>query len=160
MAKNLNYAATGSKCGGTDEIYKDDINICDECEPLILRSLENAETINCIVYGRLYSWSMAKTVCPRGLHLPDSTEWKELLEKFTENSEYLDNFAAMPGGLGIHDFGFVFEGDLGRWWSASESEIDNDDGWGVTYFNYDSTFYGGGSFDKFHYNSVRCLKDN
>lgn len=38
----------------------------------------NDSTINCIKYGRLYSWNTAKLVCPKGWHLPSDDEWKQL----------------------------------------------------------------------------------
>ena len=88
MAENLNYETTDSRC------------------------YENLES-NCSIYGRLYRWSAAvdslgefslngkgcgygttcslnhpvRGICPKGWHLPDTTEWNEL---FTE-----------VGGIGI-----------------------------------------------------------
>ena len=38
---------------------------------------ENADS-NCVKYGRLYDWHMAKTVCPAGFHLPTLEEWDTL----------------------------------------------------------------------------------
>jgi len=53
MAENLNYEASGSKC-------------------------YDNEPANCKKYGRLYNWNTAKTACPSGWHLPDTTEWEVL----------------------------------------------------------------------------------
>ncbi len=50
MAENLRYNADGSWCYGGDDS-------------------------NCEKYGRLYSWDMAKTVCPAGWHLPSKEDW-------------------------------------------------------------------------------------
>jgi uncharacterized protein (TIGR02145 family) len=51
MAENLNYStSTGSLCYGESPS-------------------------NCTKYGRLYTWEMAKTVCPSGWHLPSRREW-------------------------------------------------------------------------------------
>lgn len=33
---------------------------------------------NCNIFGRLYQWETALTVCPDGWHLPDDDEWKYL----------------------------------------------------------------------------------
>lgn len=35
---------------------------------------------NCTLYGRLYSWNVSQNICPEGWHLPDNSEWKELVE--------------------------------------------------------------------------------
>lgn len=53
MAENLNYDVSGSKCYGKKEI-------------------------NCSIYGRLYDWATAKTVCPSGWHLPKNADWDKL----------------------------------------------------------------------------------
>jgi len=53
MAENLNYKANGSKCYHNDEA-------------------------NCNKYGRLYNWETATAVCPKGWHLPITSEWEEL----------------------------------------------------------------------------------
>ena len=53
MAENLNYETANSYC------YNDN-------------------SANCTKYGRLYTWGAAKTACPSGWHLPDTTEWKTL----------------------------------------------------------------------------------
>jgi len=99
MAENLNYAAEGSRC------YKD-------------RYYPN-EADNCEKYGRLYNWQTAKTVCPKGWHLPNEREWKVLMEtvggdtiagcylkaasgwegKFGNGEDKFD-FSALPGGGG------------------------------------------------------------
>jgi uncharacterized protein (TIGR02145 family) len=34
---------------------------------------------NCKKYGRLYYWNEAMETCPKGWHLPDTTEWNELI---------------------------------------------------------------------------------
>jgi len=85
MAQNLNYAATGSKCGNSNG------------------TLSEANTTICDIYGRLYNWATAmnlpskcnsivstsdadcaiKTpfhqgVCPSGWHLPSNNDWAKL----------------------------------------------------------------------------------
>jgi uncharacterized protein (TIGR02145 family) len=54
MADNLNYNASGSICVSYVEEY-------------------------CDIYGRLYNWNTAMSVCPSGWHLPSSDEWGILL---------------------------------------------------------------------------------
>jgi hypothetical protein len=54
MAKNLNFAAPlGSWC-------------------------YNNDGVNCINYGRLYTWIAAKSACPIGWHLPSDDDWHKL----------------------------------------------------------------------------------
>jgi uncharacterized protein (TIGR02145 family) len=55
MAENLNCEATGSKC------YNNDPN-------------------NCAIYGRLYSYATAMTICPSGWHLPNNADWTALMK--------------------------------------------------------------------------------
>jgi uncharacterized protein (TIGR02145 family) len=56
MAKNMNYDVPDSRC------YNDD-------------------PANCVVYGRLYNFSMAQSVCPDGFHLPSKAEWESLISQ-------------------------------------------------------------------------------
>ena len=59
MAQNLNYNKSGSWCGGGEH-------------------RTTTEGV-CPVYGRLYTWADAKTVCPGGWHLPTLDEFKALV---------------------------------------------------------------------------------
>ena len=59
MAENLNYAMDGSYC------YDDD-------------------PANCAKYGRLYTWSVSKTACPTGWHLPTKDDWWTLFDLVNE----------------------------------------------------------------------------
>ena len=55
MAENLNYEVQGSYC------YLDSVEYCSK-------------------YGRFYTWTIAKDVCPAGFHLPSKAEWETLIE--------------------------------------------------------------------------------
>jgi uncharacterized protein (TIGR02145 family) len=96
MAKNLNYAADGSKCygeGGEVSTYD------QETDTDIYTTLSNAEIqANCSIYGRLYDWTTAmalpsncnsnscssqinakhRGICPSGWHIPSDAEWSTL----------------------------------------------------------------------------------
>ena len=121
MAKNLNYEASGSKC-------------------------YDNKPENCDIYGRLYDWETALTVCPSGWHLPSIQEWEILMDYIGGNAAgdklkatsgwwmhvnnewvYASNgtdyygFWALPGGIGYSYGGFDGAGADGGWWSASES---------------------------------------
>jgi uncharacterized protein (TIGR02145 family) len=150
MAENLNYEASGSKCGNGS-------------------TLSDANTTTCDTYGRLYNWNTAmggaassianpsgvQGVCPSGWHFPSNAEWNVLM-KFVSPScsdnatcagagtklksasrwnasgtgSYIpgtDNygFSALPGGQGFPDNNFNFVGNNGWWWSVSEYNINN-----------------------------------
>jgi uncharacterized protein (TIGR02145 family) len=66
FARNLNYAIPGkSFC------YDDDPQSCDED-------------------GRLYLWSVARTACPAGTHLPTDAEWKTFETALGMSADDLD----------------------------------------------------------------------
>lgn len=53
MGENLNYFTENSYC------YNNNDSLCSE-------------------FGRLYTWEVAKNVCPDGWHLPSDEEWQQL----------------------------------------------------------------------------------
>ena len=95
MAENLNYAYLGGSKNLDDSPSLDSTSFCYENDPA-----------NCDTYGRLYLWSAAmdsagiisgspnhcgynkkctpswpvRGVCPDGWHLPEKTEWEELIK--------------------------------------------------------------------------------
>jgi uncharacterized protein (TIGR02145 family) len=162
MAENLNYSASGTKCGGTDG------------------NLKNENTANCDKYGRLYSWNQAMDVCPSGWHLPSNADWDKLL-RFVDGNTGTDSpydsptagkklkaasnrgtddfgFSALPGGSGNLSTGyFVSDGDYGYWWSSSEVNGN------IAYYRFmrnqgEFAYYGNNL--KSYLFSVRCLQDN
>ena len=133
MAKNLNYAVEGSKCGDEDN------------------QLADNNTAYCDEYGRLYDWQTALTVCPSGWHLPSNEEWDEL-----ENSTDAHGFLAMLGGYGGSYDLFFNVGGSGTWWSAAESDSNYAHRRLIIY--NDSNVYGGIS-GKSGLFSVRCVGD-
>jgi uncharacterized protein (TIGR02145 family) len=93
---------------------------------------------NCTTYGRLYSFYIAKDICPDGWHLPSNGEWWELInaiggenvaaEKLKAvsgwdadgNGTDYYGFSALPGGYRNPENGrFVDAGSYGTWWTAS-----------------------------------------
>jgi len=130
MAENLNYNVPGSKCGTDDG------------------KLSDANTAACGIYGRLYDWSTAKTICPSGWHLPSDAEWDALIMavgdsstagsklkatsgwnnkcgKDSKNGTDDYGFAALPGGDSADPGYFDDVGVIGFWWSATEYEASN-----------------------------------
>jgi uncharacterized protein (TIGR02145 family) len=147
MAENLDYNVSGSKC-------------------------YNNKAANCTIYGRLYDWATAMTVCPSGWHIPSDAEWETLIHfiglfsatelKATSgwngggNGTDVHGFSALPGGSYSSDVYFGAVGYYGGWWSSSEDDR------GYVYCqgilsNYELAFYS--YVDKSGLFSVRCLQD-
>jgi hypothetical protein len=126
MAENLNYNANDSKCYDNDNR-------------------------NCTQYGKLYNWETARTVCPKGWHLPSDTEWDILIKVIDREN----HFAALLGGYGGSDGNFYDIGDFGFWWSATEHDAQNAYMRNKTY----NRGYVRDNDDKKILFSVRCVKD-
>jgi uncharacterized protein (TIGR02145 family) len=148
MAENLNRATADSKC------YDNDAS-------------------NCITYGRMYTWDDAMNACPSGWHLPDTTDWRALVnaagesfsagKKLKSTSGWKDDgngtddygFTALPGGYTKDGF-FKNKGESGWWWTSEEC--------GETCrrqmtAHYDEEGFGLGGINKQTLCYVRCVKD-
>jgi uncharacterized protein (TIGR02145 family) len=174
MARNLNYAVSGSKCGKGS-------------------SLSDENTPTCDTYGRLYTWATAmglpsgcnstafcsigyprRGICPSGWHIPSPADWTAL-ENFVgrsstagtklkstsgwnSNGNGTDNygFSALPGGYGFSNGNFYSVGDEGHWWSDTENDASTANNWGM---NYNKDYVSGGLGSKPYLYSVRCLQD-
>ena len=108
MAENLNFETDSSYC------YNDSAKYCAK-------------------YGRLYEWSAAMDACPSGWHLPDTAEWRTLLDAAGGDSIAGTKLKSTSGwnsdGNGTDDFGFtvlpaggwdnkMFEGEAAGFWSS------------------------------------------
>jgi uncharacterized protein (TIGR02145 family) len=165
MAENLNYATNSSGC------YEG-----EGCE--VFSMCYDEKEVYCALYGRLYTWSAAKTACPTGWHLPSDAEWTMLTDfvggegiagkklKSTSGwgdyegksgngtNEYL--FLALPGG-GPGDEGYGGEGYYGSWWTATMDGENNPYPW-----IREMSYYGGGVGRVGWWggvSSVRCVQD-
>lgn len=153
MAENLSHETTSSICG--------------EKEFLTL-------------YGCLYSWNEAKTVCPVGWHLPSQAEWNTLIEfvgdsstagkilkatnTWSDKGHYKDGtddygFTALPGGVRLPQRGkthqtFVNSGAF--FWSATEVDDDESITLVLRYENDAATLF---ENDKDAGVNVRCVKN-
>lgn len=156
MSENLKYTA-GSTIGGCS----------------------NGDPTNCVTYGRNYSWAevVAGTgVCPAGWHLPNSAEWKTLVNfaggdtaatttllAKTDGGTDKYGFGALLGGLGKDDNGIGGGvGWFGEYW-GSALPLDNlpeDKVFAVRFWipSQGSPVYLSSQF-KSSYASVRCVKN-
>ena len=155
MAKNLDYDnGMGYKCGYGEDGGK--------------------SGGSCSKYGMLYTWDFAKTACPKGWHLPDSSEWMTLInyaggaEKAGiklrartnnrwDNSTDNYDFSALPAGAYNSETGrYSSAGYIACFWSSSE--IDSSQAFEVQLnWSYDKALSHASS--KIWGCSVRCIKD-
>ena len=95
---------------------------------------------DCDLYGRLYTWDAAKSVCPPDWHLPTVHEWDDLIEYAggTSNAGYKLKSTSgwIDGGNGADSYGFDalpvgfydetalddFLGVATAYWSSTEDE--------------------------------------
>lgn len=188
MAENLNYAYLHptSELDSSSFCYKDSVSYCEK-------------------YGRLYLWSAAmdslgkfsmngkgcgygplcsptypvRGVCPKGWHLPDTTEWNALvtavggksaaakklksnsgwkywLRVFGGNGSDSYSFAALSAGDRFSGGNYCNEGEYTHFWSSSEANIYN--AYLLSMADYDdavSLYYD----YKVYGLSIRCVKD-
>ncbi len=149
MAENLNYVVEGSKC------YEDD-------------------PANCDIYGSLYDWETALTVCPAGWHLPSDAEWQTLVDSRggddlagvslkagsgwnnSGNGTNTSGFSALPGGYRYGSGTFSAVGRYGVWWSATPHDGDEAYTRGMNYLESNVSRSEHVKSDLY---SVRCVKD-
>jgi uncharacterized protein (TIGR02145 family) len=99
MAENLNFVTdTGS--------------ICYDNQPS-----------NCEIFGRLYTWDVAKIVCPKGWHLPSDNEW-QILERTLGMPENEINMVGFRGS--INNIAGKLKSKTG--WNSSSNLVDDDIG--------------------------------
>ena len=184
MTENLNYAYV-------DVPYDYDIFKVSENHSDSSSWCYDNDAANCAKYGRLYTWAAAmdsvgewsssgkecgytsacsptypvRGICPKGWHLPDSTEWNTLIAAGALS------FVNLRTNSGYRDYKeeYYHEGQLAYFWSSSEyvsteytynyQEARN---FVISENNGESeTFSRGvlGSYYKYVGNSVRCVKD-
>jgi uncharacterized protein (TIGR02145 family) len=74
---------------------------------------------NCDKYGRLYDWKTAKTVCPKGFHLPSRNNWDNL-GRAAGGARKADN----KGNIDWHDAGKKLKTKSG-WGNRSDGSVGN-----------------------------------
>jgi len=152
FAENLNYSTSSSWC------------------------YENNSS-NCVVYGRLYTWSEALTVCPNGWHLPSDDEWQILVDYLGGNSvaggklkeagythwnspnagaTNSSGFTALPGGIRSDIGGWHQINTQGRWWTSTG--FSSQMAWRNT-LSYNLESVSRFTENKGYGLSIRCIKD-
>ncbi len=98
----------------------------------------NDDTANARNYGRLYDYTSALTVCPKGWHLPTDEEWAALIEVLGGENKAGEKFFAMDtvghgsgyktdtptilGGVRHSDGSYTGIGLWGGMWSATAAD--------------------------------------
>jgi uncharacterized protein (TIGR02145 family) len=138
----------------------------------------NNDESNVPKYGRLYTYEVAKNVCPAGWHLPSKDEWITLSNylggikiaggKMKATSEWENpntgatnesGFNALPAGYYIHfDGSFHGIGINASFWSNEQSESEEDGAFGISLKNDAGSVGGYVTYKAMGY-SVRCIKD-
>lgn len=134
-------------------------------------------------YGKLYNFNTVSSnkVCPVGWHVPDTTEWRVLLnyvggdsvagKKLKETGSLYWNlpnnasnealFYARGGGVRYYYSGFVGLGQVGEFWTSTEEF--SDAAFYITISNLSESIYiptyVGGINSKVHGLSIRCVKN-
>jgi uncharacterized protein (TIGR02145 family) len=150
FAENLNYEVDGSRC------YDD-------------------RPENCEIYGRLYNWRTALTVCPEGWRLPSTQDWRELIGflggeevahiKMTKVGAWSSElwvptnesgFSGLPAGAG---YGLDSYSEIGQstwWWESREDQ--ELDAW-FREIHHDDFIIDWDSGDKDSALSCRCIQN-
>ena len=92
MAQNLNYVPSDDNAG----------------------SCLAGDSANCNIYGRLYTWKVAKEVCPDGWYLPSRSDVITLLEKVSGGNKLKSSRGWCSGCNGTDDYGFSALPNLGE----------------------------------------------
>ena len=129
-------------------------------------------------YGYLYAFAVAKTVCPKGWHLPSDNEWRELTKNLggealagkkmksktgwraSDSSKGTDEsgFMAIPAGFRDGYGVFYSIKEVGYWWSSTASDHSVDFAWLRGMF-YDRDYVGRYENWRPSGMSVRCIKN-
>ena len=168
MAENLNFAASNSKCGNNNSLSDSNTTSCDT-----YGRLYNWATAMNGSAGSDANPSKVQGVCPAGWHIPSDVEWSVLetavgdsstagtklkaASRWNSSGNGTDNygFSALPGGY-AESGGFIYVGNSGYWWSASEYDRN------YAYrrrMGYDDSNVFRNRYDKSVLYSVRCVQD-
>ena len=147
LAQNLNHETTDSYC------YGDKVN-------------------NCLLYGRLYDWESARSICPDGWHLPDTLDFGILRDYAIENNGGIgvgtslmsgksDKFgfsSLAHGGYKPEKDGIYGDNKADFYWTSVET-ADNQKYAQLRGFRKEESYMIYNSYKKTWLLSVRCIKD-
>jgi len=144
-------------------------------------AIYNDDQANAEIYGNLYNWYAVvdeREICPSGWHIPDSLEWKKLINhlggsniaggKLKEEGTVHWNdpntggtnesgFKGLPGGARISGGSYSYIGGQAYFWSSAEDNTNNAWRWNLT---KSESKISSGALNKKNGFSVRCIKDS
>jgi len=143
MARNLNYAAEGSKCYERKygRIY--DWATAKNACPAGWHLPNNDEWLTLVDF--------AGGIVTAGKNLKTKNGWDDF-----GNGIDIFGFSALPSGYSDSEGYFDDAGCFARWWSATENGAHYAYSWGMGY-DFDGTYWN--SDGKSHLFSIRCLQD-
>lgn len=122
----------------------------------------------CEMYGRLYTFSLTEDACPDGWHVPDTTDWKILLEvvgdksaKKLKSEQWAGSdefgFGVLPAGSGkvSDDWKQSYDASESCFWTSSETDGENA---AVLCFSSDENEAKWQKRSKTSLYSIRCIK--
>ncbi|WBM75884.1 FISUMP domain-containing protein [Saprospira grandis] len=145
-----------------------------------LRYQANGSLVNpdfpATIYGRLYTWNTANSVCPAGFHLPSLSEWNNLVQSLPYDEGGPARLLKATSGWilssdGIDALGFKvfaagdyltaqgeFRGlsEYGIFWS---SEADGTQNAHYKILDYDDENMRGASYSQSNFAACRCVQD-
>jgi uncharacterized protein (TIGR02145 family) len=179
MKENLNTTRyrNGDLIGTTSPATLD---LTNENAPEYQWAYDSSES-NATAYGRLYTWytvADSRKICPADWHVPSDEDWKALTTYLgtdyfywggklketgtthwrspNEGATNESGFTGLPGGERFYKGRFEVIGDMGFWWSATESDSENAFYRGLQYISPNLI---GVVYKKRDGYSVRCIKD-
>ena len=76
---------------------------------------------NCDIYGRLYNWETALSICPEGWRLPSDADWEKLINYVGDDDVDNYGFSALLSGYYYPDNNtFYYIDTSATWWSSLE----------------------------------------
>lgn len=122
----------------------------------------------CEMYGRLYTFSLTEDACPDGWHVPDTTDWKILLEvvgdksaKKLKSEQWAGSdefgFGVLPAGSGniSENWKQSYDATESCFWTSSETDGENV---AVLCFSSDENEAKWQKRSKTSLYSIRCIK--
>ena len=112
---------------------------------------------NCDKYGRYYTWAMAMVSYPRGWHLPNKKEWKNLLDNLVIDWSAIEpsmmtrgrNYKGEWNGLGSFSY----------YWTSDAGNAGDDTKGSIMFSLNGQTVMDWTDFPENGLQSVRCVQD-
>lgn len=132
------------------------------------------KTENGIKYGKLYNWNAVsdpRGIAPEGFHIPSDSEWTILTnylgaepgKQMKSKNDWLQGkttntskFSSLPGGLRSDNGNFNYFGDVGYWWSCTNTNMSR--AWYRSLHLFSSNVPRYNTLKSYGL-SVRCLRD-